>query len=153
MYIFGAVDFSEALSRAAKFLGFRVVVCDARSVFATSQRFPEADEVIVSWPHRYLSSVEIDENGFICVLTHDPKFDIPPLEAALSTPACYIGAMGNRTSPVKRMADLRERGPSDVALKRMNSPIGLDLGDSTPEETAISILAEVIADRTGRDRP
>ncbi|KAA1378156.1 XdhC family protein [Aeromicrobium fastidiosum] len=153
LYVFGAVDFSDALSRAAKLLGYRVVVCDARPVFATARRFPLADEVVVSWPHTYLRSVDVRPTDVICVLTHDPKFDLPLLQEALASDAGYVGAMGSRSTHEHRISSLIERGVSREALERLRSPIGLDLGGSTPEETAVSILAEVIADRrrgTGR---
>jgi xanthine dehydrogenase accessory factor len=120
-------------------------VCDARPVFATPKRFPEADEVVVQWPHRYLESTDVDERTVICVLTHDPKFDVPLLQAALRTKAAYIGAMGSRRTHEDRMARLREEGLDDLALARIASPIGLDIGARTPEETAVSIAAEIVA--------
>lgn len=147
MLIFGATDFAAALVRAAKLLGYHVVLCDARAVFATRERFPEADEIIVDQPYRYLGGVEVDERTAVCVLTHDPKFDIPLLETALATPAGYIGALGSRRTHAKRLATLRAAGVSPEALNRLHSPIGLDIGSSTPEETAISIMAEIIASR------
>jgi xanthine dehydrogenase accessory factor len=145
MLVFGAIDFASAVARIGSFLGYHVVVCDARPVFATRKRFPGADELIVDWPHRYLARTEVDERTVICVLTHDPKFDVPLLEAALRTPARYIGAMGSRRTHDDRMRRLREIGVDEAALARLSSPIGLDLGARTPEETAVAIAAEIIA--------
>ena len=149
MLVFGAIDFAAAVAKAGKFLGYRVTVCDARPVFATASRFPDADEVITDWPHRYLSGVSTDERTVICVLTHDPKFDVPLLEVALRRPAAYIGAMGSRRTHDDRLARLREAGLTDAELARLRSPIGLDLGARTPEETAIAIAAELIQLRWG----
>jgi xanthine dehydrogenase accessory factor len=149
MLVFGAIDFAAAVARAGKFLGYRVTVCDARPVFATPARFPEADEVVVDWPHRYLASTAVDARTVICVLTHDPKFDVPLLEVALRTPAGYIGAMGSRRTHEDRLARLREAGLSSGELDRLRSPIGLDLGARTPEETAVSVAAELIQLRWG----
>ena len=149
MLVFGAIDFAAAVARAGKFLGYHVIVCDARKVFATSSRFPDADEVVVEWPHRFLASTEVDARTVICVLTHDPKFDVPLLEVALRTPAGYIGAMGSRRTHEDRLARLREAGLSEAELLRLRSPIGLDLGARTPEETAVSIAAELIQLRWG----
>ena len=153
MLVFGAIDFAAAVARVGSFLGYRVTVCDARAVFATPKRFPEADEVVVDWPHRYLSAeVEagrLDGRTVVCVLTHDPKFDVPVLEVALREPFAYIGAMGSRRTHDDRMKRLREAGVSEEALARLASPIGLDLGARTPEETAVSIAAEIIAGRWG----
>jgi xanthine dehydrogenase accessory factor len=155
MVIFGAVDFTAALMRVAKFLGFTVTVCDARPVFATSQRFPLADEIVVDWPDRHLAKVggQLGPRDAVCVLTHDAKFDIPALVAALATPAGYIGAMGSRRTHAARLDRLRAEGVAEAALARIMAPIGLDLGARTPEETAISICAEIIALRTGRTPP
>jgi len=149
MLVFGAIDFASALARTGKFLGYHVTVCDARPVFATAKRFPEADEVVVDWPHRFLSQIEVDERTVICVLTHDPKFDVPLLEVALRTRAGYVGAMGSRRTHDSRMAKLREAGLRPEELARLRSPIGLDLGARTPEETAISIAAELTQLRWG----
>jgi xanthine dehydrogenase accessory factor len=149
MLVFGAIDFAAAVARAGKFLGYRVTVCDARPVFATRARFPDADEVVTDWPHRYLAGQTVDERTVICVLTHDPKFDVPLLEVALRTPAAYIGAMGSRRTHEDRLARLREAGLSDDELTHLRSPIGLDLGARTPEETAIAIAAELIQLRWG----
>jgi xanthine/CO dehydrogenase XdhC/CoxF family maturation factor len=154
MLVFGAIDFAAAVARVGSFLGYHVTVCDARPVFATNTRFPEADEVIVDWPHRYLKAeVEagrIDQRTVITVLTHDPKFDVPLLEVALRLPeVAYIGAMGSRRTHDDRTARLREAGLTDDEIARLSSPIGLDLGARTPEETAVSIAAEIIAGRWG----
>ena len=149
MLVFGAIDFAAAVARVGKFLGYRVTVCDARGVFATPARFRDADEVIVEWPHRYLENATVDERTVICVLTHDPKFDVPLLEVALRTPAGYIGAMGSRRTHQDRLARLREAGLTEPELARLRSPIGLDLGARTPEETAVSIAAELIQLRWG----
>ncbi|WP_214108193.1 XdhC family protein [Acrocarpospora catenulata] len=149
MLVFGAIDFAASVARIGKFLGYHVVVCDARPVFATGKRFPDADEVVVKWPHDYLTSTTVDERTVICVLTHDPKFDVPLLEVALRTPAAYVGAMGSRRTHEDRLARLREAGLGEVELARLRSPIGLDLGARTPEETAVSIAAELIQLRWG----
>ncbi|MEU1932896.1 XdhC/CoxI family protein [Streptomyces coeruleorubidus] len=145
MLIFGAVDFAGALSEVGRFLGYHVTVCDARPVFATPTRFPHADEVVVDWPHRYLEGTEVDSRTAVCVLTHDAKFDIPLLRLALDLPVGYVGAMGSRRTHDHRLDALREAGVPDDRLARLHSPIGLDLGAHTPEETAISITAEIIA--------
>ncbi len=149
MLVFGAIDFAAAVARAGKFLGYHVTVCDARKVFATRSRFPDADEVVVEWPHRFLARTEVDARTVICVLTHDPKFDVPLLEVALRTPAGYIGAMGSRRTHEDRLVRLREAGLTEAELGRLRSPIGLDLGARTPEETAVSIAAELIQLRWG----
>jgi xanthine dehydrogenase accessory factor len=149
MLVFGAIDFAAAVARVGKFLGYRVTVCDARGVFATPARFRDADEVVVEWPHRYLENEAVDERTVICVLTHDPKFDVPLLEVALRTPAGYIGAMGSRRTHEDRLDRLRQAGVTEAELARLRSPIGLDLGARTPEETAVSIAAELIQLRWG----
>jgi xanthine dehydrogenase accessory factor len=153
MIVFGAIDFAAAVARIGSFLGYHVTVCDARPVFATAKRFPQADEVVVDWPHRYLTAqVEaglIDERTVVCVLTHDPKFDAPVLEVALRLPLAYVGAMGSRKTHDDRLARLREIGLREDELARLSSPIGLDLGARTPEETAVSIAAEIVAGRWG----
>ncbi|HEY9312249.1 XdhC/CoxI family protein [Williamsia sp.] len=154
MLVFGAIDFAAAVAQQGSFLGYRVTVCDARPVFATSARFPTADEVVVDWPHRYLAAqVEagaLDGRTIICVLTHDPKFDVPLLEVALTMPAVgYVGAMGSRRTHDDRVERLRAVGLTDAQISRLASPIGLDLGARTPEETAVSIAAEIIARRWG----
>jgi xanthine dehydrogenase accessory factor len=150
MLVFGAIDFASALARLGTFLGYRVTVCDARTVFATPARFPEAAEVVNAWPHRYLAEqLEkglLDERAVLCVLTHDPKFDIPLLDVALrGPPVAFIGAMGSRRTHADRIARLRDAGLGDEELARLHSPVGLDLGARTPEETAVSIAAEFIA--------
>jgi xanthine dehydrogenase accessory factor len=154
MLVFGAIDFAAAVAQVGSFLGYRVTVCDARPVFATMSRFPAADEVVVQWPHRYLAGeVEagrLDSRTVVCVLTHDPKFDVPVLEQALRLPdLAYVGAMGSRRTHEDRTARLREAGITDDELARLSSPIGLDLGARTPEETAVSIAAEIVALRWG----
>ncbi|MFF1449142.1 XdhC family protein [Streptomyces sp. NPDC058274] len=149
MIVFGAVDFATALVRVGKFLGYRVTVCDARRVFATRARFPEADEIVVDWPHRYLRQTETDDRTVLCVLTHDAKFDVPLLETALRLPVAFVGAMGSRRTHEDRDRRLRDVGLSERELARLRSPIGLDLGARTPEETALSIAAEIVAARQG----
>ncbi|MGV9222687.1 XdhC family protein [Streptomyces albogriseolus] len=149
MIVFGAIDFAAALVRVGKFLGHHVTVCDARPVFATRARFPEADEVVVDWPHRYLRTTRTDARTVLCVLTHDAKFDVPLLEVALGLPVAYVGAMGSRRTHTDRLRRLREAGVGERALSRLRSPIGLDLGARTPEETALSIAAEIVAARHG----
>ncbi|MFF3325600.1 XdhC family protein [Streptomyces sp. NPDC002889] len=149
MVVFGAIDFASALVRVGKFLGYHVTVCDARPVFATRTRFPDADEIVVDWPHRYLASAEVDARTVLCVLTHDAKFDVPLLVLALRLPVAYIGAMGSRRTHEDRNKRLREAGVTELELARLRSPIGLDLGARTPEETALSIGAEIVAGRRG----
>ncbi|WP_407441729.1 XdhC family protein [Rhodococcus sp. (in: high G+C Gram-positive bacteria)] len=153
LIVFGAIDFAAAMADLGTFLGYRVTVCDARGVFATEARFPGADEVIVDWPHRYLAAEadagRIDKRTVITVLTHDPKFDVPLLEVALRLDVAYVGAMGSRRTHDDRMTRLREAGMTDDDLARLSSPIGLDLGARTPQETAVSIAAEIIALRWG----
>ncbi|WP_030621351.1 XdhC family protein [Streptomyces fulvoviolaceus] len=149
MIVFGAIDFASALVRIGKFLGYRVTVCDARPVFATRARFPEADEIVVEWPHQYLERTEVDARTVLCVLTHDAKFDVPLLQLALRLPVAYVGAMGSRRTHLDRNERLREVGVTELELARLRSPIGLDLGARTPEETALSIAAEIVANRRG----
>ncbi len=149
MIVFGAIDFAAALVRAGKFLGYHVTVCDARPVFATRTRFPDADDIVVDWPHRYLRRTATDARTVLCVLTHDAKFDVPLLETALRMPVAYVGAMGSRRTHADRDRRLREVGLTDGELARLRSPIGLDLGARTPEETALSIAAEIVAVRRG----
>ncbi|MET9890191.1 XdhC/CoxI family protein [Streptomyces sp. NPDC006465] len=149
MIVFGAIDFASALVRMGKFLGYRVTVCDARPVFATAARFPDADEIVVDWPHRYLERTEVDARTVLCVLTHDAKFDVPLLRLALRLPVAYVGAMGSRRTHLDRNERLREVGVTEIELARLRSPIGLDLGARTPEETALSIAAEIVANRRG----
>jgi xanthine dehydrogenase accessory factor len=153
MIVFGAIDFAAAVARIGVFLGYKVTVCDARPVFATKRRFPDAHEVVVAWPNRYLQAEadanRIDERTVVCVLTHDPKFDAPVLEVALRLPLAYVGAMGSRRTHDDRLARLREAGMSEEELARLASPVGLDLGARTPEETAVSVAAEIIAAQWG----
>ncbi|MEV5937441.1 XdhC/CoxI family protein [Streptomyces sp. NPDC051994] len=149
MIVFGAVDFAAALVRTGKFLGYHVTLCDARPVFATRARFPEADDIVVDWPHRYLQGTRTDSRTVLCVLTHDAKFDVPLLETALRLPIAFIGAMGSRRTHEDRNRRLLEAGVSEAQLARLHSPIGLDLGARTPEETALSIAAEIVAARQG----
>ncbi|MFE3650202.1 XdhC family protein, partial [Streptomyces sp. NPDC059152] len=149
MIVFGAIDFASALVRVGKFLNYHVTVCDARPVFATRTRFPDADEIVVDWPHRYLDSQQLDSRTVLCVLTHDAKFDVPLLERALKLPVAYVGAMGSRRTHLDRQQRLRDIGLTEIELNRLRSPIGLDLGARTPEETALSIAAEIVANRRG----
>ncbi|EHR50020.1 xanthine and CO dehydrogenases maturation factor, XdhC/CoxF family [Saccharomonospora marina XMU15] len=153
MLVFGAIDFAAAMAQLGSYLGYEVTVCDARPVFATKSRFPGAHEVVVDWPHRYLKKEvdagRIDSRTVITVLTHDPKFDVPVLELALRLDVGYVGAMGSRRTHDDRLRRLREAGMTEAELKRLASPIGLDLGARTPEETAVSIAAEIIALRWG----
>ncbi|MBV1939255.1 XdhC family protein [Streptomyces sp. BV286] len=149
MIVFGAIDFAAALVRAGKFLGYHVTVCDARPVFATRARFPEADDLVVDWPHRYLRHTATDARTVLCVLTHDARFDVPLLKEALRMPVAFVGAMGSRRTHEDRDRRLREVGLGDDELARLRSPIGLDLGARTPEETALSIAAEIVAARRG----
>jgi len=155
MWIFGAVDFTAALARVAKVLGYRVTVCDAREVFATKRRFPMADAVRVTWPTPIFEELghELTPRDAVCILTHDPKFDVPAVQGALATRVGYIGVMGSRKTHTKRMERLTDVGVDEVDLARLMSPIGLDLGARTPEETAVSICAEIIARRTGKGVP
>jgi xanthine dehydrogenase accessory factor len=154
MLVFGAIDYAAAVARIGSFLGYRVTVCDARPLFATPDRFPSAAEVVVDWPHRYLQreadTGKLDSRTVVCVLTHDPKFDVPVLYRALRLPhLAYVGAMGSRQTHFNRLERLREAGLTDTELSRLSSPVGLDLGGRTPEETAVSIAAEIIAARSG----
>lgn len=152
MVIFGAVDFTAALARVAKVLGYHVTVCDAREVFATRKRFPMADEVVVDWPDRHLAAIgdDLGQRDAVCVLTHDAKFDVPAIVSALRTNVGYLGAMGSRRTHADRLERLRAEGVDEASLARLMAPIGLDIGARTPEEAAISICAEIIALRTGR---
>jgi xanthine dehydrogenase accessory factor len=149
MIVFGAIDFAAAIARVGAFLGYRVTVCDARPTFATKRRFPDADEVIVAWPHRYLPQTEVDERTVVCIVTHDPKFDVPLLEVALKMPLAYLGALGSRRTNDDRVRRLKELGFTDGDLARLHAPMGLDVGGRTPEETAVSVAAEIIAARWG----
>ncbi len=153
LVVLGAVDFARALAGAGRFLGYDVTVCDARPAFTTSDRFPDAHRVVVDWPHRYLDAEvaagRIDARTVVCVLTHDARFDVPTLTRALRLPVAYVGAMGSRRTHRERLEQLRAAGVSCEELDRLHSPLGLDLGARTPEETAVSILAEVVAVRRG----
>ncbi|MFJ4715583.1 XdhC family protein [Streptomyces sp. NPDC088785] len=149
MIVFGAIDFASALVRMGRFLGYRVTVCDARPVFATAARFPDADEIVVEWPHKYLARTEVDGRTVLCVLTHDAKFDVPLLQLALRLPVAYVGAMGSRRTHLARNERLRDVGVGELELARLRSPIGLDLGARTPEEVAVSIASEIVAARRG----
>jgi xanthine dehydrogenase accessory factor len=145
MYVFGAIDHAAALATVGRFLGYRVTVCDARAPFVTPERFPDVDELVVDWPHRFLAGAPVDERTAICVLTHDPKFDVPVLKVALGTPAAYIGAMGSRRTTERRAERLREEGVPDEALSRVHAPIGISIGARTPEEVAVAVAAQLVA--------
>lgn len=149
MLVFGATDFAGAVSRIGTFLGYHVTVCDARPTFATNKRFPDADEVVVDWPHRYLRAIDTDPRTVICVLTHDPKFDVPVLQVALRSDAAYVGVMGSRRTHEDRLLRLKEAGVTDDEFARLRSPIGLDIGARTPEEVAVAIAGEIIQLRWG----
>ncbi|MGU3438408.1 XdhC family protein [Actinomycetes bacterium M1A6_2h] len=154
MVLAGANDFVRALGASATLLGYRVTVVDARPVFATEERFPEVDEVVVDWPHRYLraegESGRLDSRTVVCVMTHDTKFDVPMLAAALEMDdLAFVGALGSRRTHEDRLERLRAAGLSEETIQRVQSPLGLDLDAQSPEETAVSILAQVIADRSG----
>ena len=155
LVVFGAVDFTAALVRMAKVMGFHVTVCDARPVFATPARFPEADEVVVDQPGRLLDRIgpSLGPRDAVCVLTHDVKFDVPAIVGALATQVGYVGAMGSRRTHADRMERLVGAGVSEAHLARLHSPIGLDLGGGSPGETAVSILAEIVAQRSGAPGP
>jgi xanthine dehydrogenase accessory factor len=144
MYVFGAIDHAAALARVGKLLGYRVIVCDARAAFVTPERFPEADELVVEWPDRLLRRAAVDSRAAICVLTHDEKFDVPALIAALETPAAYIGAMGSKVTTADREERLRAEGVSDGEVARIHAPIGLAIGARSPEEVAVAIGAEIV---------
>ena len=145
MLIFGGVQFAAAMVRVGKLLGYRVTVCDARPAFTTPERFPEADEVVVAWPHEYLAAAEVKPDTAICVLTHDARYDVPVLAVALRSPAEYVGAIGSRRTCAERIERLREAGATDEEMARLRSPIGLDLGGRSPEQTALAIGAEIVA--------
>jgi xanthine dehydrogenase accessory factor len=144
MYVFGAIDFASALASIGRFLGYRVTVCDARAKFVTPERFPDVDELVVDWPDRFLESAPVDKRTAICVLTHDNKFDVPILKAALQGPAGYIGAMGSRRTTERRAERLRDEGITDEELTRVHAPIGLKIGSRSPEEVAVAIAAQII---------
>lgn len=150
LLIFGANAHAAAVSRIGAILGYHVTVCDARSTFTTPERFPHAHEVVVDWPHRYLATTETDRSTVVCVMTHDPKFDVPVLAEALRRPLAYVGALGSRRTQARRIHDLAEVGVSPDALASLHAPVALDLGATTPQETAVSFAAELIAVRSGR---
>jgi xanthine dehydrogenase accessory factor len=150
MYVFGGIDHAAALAQVGRLLGYRVTVCDPRSKFATPDRFPEVDEVVVEWPDRFLERAPIDERTAICVLTHDHRLDVPALKAALASPAGYVGAMGSRRTNEERARLLAEEGVPEGALARLHAPIGLDIGSRTPEEVAVAVAAQIVAVRRGR---
>lgn len=157
LLVFGANDFAAALLEVARPLGYRTTLCDARAAFADREAFPHADEVVIQWPHSYLEDLRaagpIDARTVVCVLTHDPKFDIPVLHAALGLDVAYVGAMGSRSSVRQRRAALLDAGTTEGQLARLHSPIGLDVGASTPQEVAVSIVAEILAARNGKEAP
>ena len=144
MYVFGAIDFASSVATMGRFLGYHVTVCDARGAFVTPERFPDADELVVRWPHELIAEAPIDERSAICVLTHDAKFDVPALQAALKTSAGYIGAMGARRTTDRRTERLRAEGVSDEEMARIHAPIGLSIRSRTPQEVAVAIGAEII---------
>jgi xanthine dehydrogenase accessory factor len=145
MYVFGAIDFASALCTVGRFLGYRVTVCDPRAIFVTPQRFPDADELVTEWPHEFLATAPVDGRTAVCVLTHDAKFDVPALKAALATPARYIGAMGSRRTTERRREKLLEEGVPEEQLERIHAPIGLSIASRTPEEVAVAIGAQIVA--------
>jgi xanthine dehydrogenase accessory factor len=151
LLIFGAVDLAEELSRAAKGLGWRTVVADARARFATAERIPSADELLVAWPEEVLQQFEPDDRTAVVVLTHEDRWDVPALAGALASDAFYVGALGSRRTQERRREQLLETGVSEEQLDRLCGPAGLDLGAGTPAETAVSILAEILAVRAGRE--
>jgi xanthine dehydrogenase accessory factor len=151
LFVYGAVDTAEALCRSAKLLGWHVIVADARGKFATRERIPSADELIVEWPQEALQQVQPDHQTAVVVLTHDDKFDEPALIGALETEAFYVGALGSRRNQERRRERLLEAGVAEGALDRIMGPCGLDIGADTQEETALSILAEILAVRGQRD--
>ena len=145
MYVFGAIDFASAVASIGRFMGYRVTVCDARATFVTPERFPDVDRLVVAWPHEFLATAHVDQRTAICVLTHDAKFDVPVLKAALATPAGYIGAMGSRRTTEQRNERLRAEGVSEENLARVHAPIGLPIASRTPSEVAVAVAAEIIA--------
>ena len=155
MLVFGAVDFTAALARSGKLLGFNVIVADARPVFATVKRFPMADRVMVAWPDEVFDTYgdRLGPHDAVCILTHDPKFDVPAVQRAVATDVGYIGVMGSRRTHATRLERLHEVGVDQKGIDRLMAPIGLDIGSRTPEETAVSVCAEIIANRTGHTAP
>jgi xanthine dehydrogenase accessory factor len=150
LLVYGAVDTAESLCRAAKLLGWSTIVADARAKFATAERIPSADELVVEWPEEAFAHVEPDHSTAVVVLTHDDKFDVPALKAALATDAFYIGALGSRRNQERRRERLLEAGVDEDELPRISGPCGLDIGADSNEETALSILAEALAIRADR---
>ena len=150
LLVYGAVDTAEALCRAAKLLGWTTIVADARARFATRERLPSPDEIVVAWPEEALAQLQPDIGTAVVVLTHDDKFDLPALQAALSTEAFYVGALGSRRNQERRRERLLEAGVAAADIDRIAGPCGLDLGAESPAETALSILAEILASRAGR---
>jgi xanthine dehydrogenase accessory factor len=150
LIIFGGVHAAIPLTQFAQLLGFRVVIVDGRGRFATRERFPTADKIIVAWPDEAIAQMEIDSSTYVAILTHDPKFDIPALKALSSTNPRYIGSMGSRETRKQHFAELRSAGVSDEFLSRVHGPVGLDLGARTAEEVALAIIAEIVAVRYGR---
>jgi xanthine dehydrogenase accessory factor len=150
MVIFGAIDFSAEMANVASDIGYKVTICDAREAFVKSPRFSRDAEVVIDWPDRYLGGQELGARDVVLVFTHDPKFDEPALTAALASGAGYVGALGSRRTQERRVERLRNLGLDEQSIARIHAPCGLDVGARTPSETAISILAEVIAVRTGR---
>jgi xanthine dehydrogenase accessory factor len=144
LYVFGASDHVAALATTAKFLGYRVTVCDPRTTFMTRERFPDADELVIEWPDRFLEQAPVDARTAICMMTHDLKFDVPALKRALATSAGYIGAIGSEKTRTERDARLRDEGVGDADLARLHAPIGIQIGARTPEEVAITIAAQLI---------
>jgi xanthine dehydrogenase accessory factor len=151
LLVIGAVDTAEALCAAAKRLGWRTIVADARGKFATKERIPSADELLVSWPQEAIDQVQPDYHTAVVVLTHDDKFDVPAIKGALGTEAFYIGALGSRRNQERRRERLLEAGVEEREFERVSGPTGLDIGADTPAETALSILGEILATRAGRD--
>ncbi|MCU1489474.1 MAG: hypothetical protein JWM85_879 [Acidimicrobiaceae bacterium] len=147
MIVIGAVDFALALANQAQLLGYAVTICDPRATFATRERFPTAGDVVVDWPDRYLASIgtTLGQRDAVCVLSHEARFDVPAIMAALSTEVGYVGALGSRRTTADRRSRLLDAGAEPAALDRLNAPIGLNLGARTPEETALSICAEIVA--------
>ena len=150
LLVYGAIDTAEALCRGAKLLGWTTIVADARARFATRERIPSADELLVAWPDEAIATVQPDVGTAIIVLTHDDKFDLPMLQAALASEAFYIGALGSRRNQERRRGLLLEAGVPERDLERINGPAGLDIGAESPAETALSMLAEMLAVRVGR---
>jgi xanthine dehydrogenase accessory factor len=151
LFVYGAVDTADALCAAANAIGWRTIVADARARFATKERLPNADEIVVAWPEEALAHVAPDHTTAIVVLTHDDKFDLPLLTGALATEAYYIGALGSRRNQERRRERLLEAGVDEAELERISGPAGLDIGAHTPAETAVSMLAEIMAVRAGRE--